>query len=142
MKIIWSLFNFLTHPIAQWKRTVQYFCLTQFKSHCQQVLKTHLTLMKGIILAHLVAIQIWTYKKSCHIYLYIYILHYYIKSIFSKSKYLVIKKLPHLFKILTNFSPNRPIVLLIQGWPCSKVHLLSLPKIYIAQYIFLPLMTF
>ena len=43
--------------IAEKMRTVGFFCLTPFKSHRQEVFKTPLTLMKAMILAHLVAVQ-------------------------------------------------------------------------------------
>ena len=43
--------------IRQWTRTPGIFCLTLFKSPCQEVFKTPLTLNKAIILAHLVAVQ-------------------------------------------------------------------------------------
>ena len=43
--------------IGQWTRNLRIFCLTLFKSPCQEVFKTPLTLNKAIILAHLVAVQ-------------------------------------------------------------------------------------
>ena len=43
--------------IRQWKGTLGIFCLTLFKSPCQEVFQTPLTLIKAIILAHLVAVQ-------------------------------------------------------------------------------------
>ena len=50
--------NITSNAMAQYQMiTVGFFCLTPFKSHCQLVLKTPLTLMKAIILAHLVGVQ-------------------------------------------------------------------------------------
>ena len=43
--------------IKQLLGTLQIFCRSSFKSHCQKVFKTPLTLFKGIFLVHLVAVQ-------------------------------------------------------------------------------------
>ena len=50
--------------IARWKRTLWFFCLTPLKSHCQEVFKTPLTLMKTTTLAHLVGVQSFRIFKS------------------------------------------------------------------------------